>query len=151
RLLGFYVGRDIDRIERLMRQSGLARAKWDRGLGRTTYLRFTVALAAGSQVKFFNPRGAPGSPSRSSPRRRSPPGERGANCAGKHCVQVSSEKLTLADLYRRACRAPEPVVVPGVGRKVLWRLRVLAALCRRLCRPDGTFDLDGRRAAPVAG
>jgi hypothetical protein len=151
RMLGFYLGRDVDRIERLMRQSGLARAKWDRRLGRTTYLRFTVALAAGSQVKFFNYRARPESPRRSSPPNSPTPGEEGRTCAGSLCVSVSSEKLTLPDLYRRACRAPEPMVVPGVGRKVLWRLRVLAALCRLLARGGRTFALDCRRAAGVFG
>lgn len=48
-MLAFYVGPDIERVESLMRQSGLRRAKWDRpGL-----LRSTIARALESRTSFY--------------------------------------------------------------------------------------------------
>jgi putative DNA primase/helicase len=44
--LAFWTGRDPDRIDRLFRQSGLMRTKWDERHGATTYGARTIARAA---------------------------------------------------------------------------------------------------------
>lgn len=43
--LAFWTGRDVERVERLMRRSALVRDKWDSERNDTTYLGFTVARA----------------------------------------------------------------------------------------------------------
>lgn len=43
--LAFWTGRDVERVERLMRRSALVRDKWDSDRGDTTYLAHTVARA----------------------------------------------------------------------------------------------------------
>ena len=50
--LGFWCGPDIGRIERLMRQSGLARPKWDRHSG---YLDRTISNALKGRTDFYSP------------------------------------------------------------------------------------------------
>ena len=49
--LAFWCGPDADRIERLMRQSGLVRPKWD----RRDYLSRTIANALKDRTEFYSP------------------------------------------------------------------------------------------------
>jgi P4 family phage/plasmid primase-like protien len=41
-MLAFWTGRDAPRIERLMRQSGLYREKWETGRGSETFIRYSI-------------------------------------------------------------------------------------------------------------
>lgn len=50
--LAFWTGRDCERVLRLMRQSGLVRAKWD----REDYLRMTILNACGKQDDYLTDR-----------------------------------------------------------------------------------------------
>lgn len=50
--LAFWCGPDFARIESLMRQSGLRRAKWD---SHKTYLRRTIEIAIAGKTEFFDP------------------------------------------------------------------------------------------------
>lgn len=59
-MLAFYAGADPQRIERLMRASGLARDKWD----RDDYFANTIAKALEGRTEFYEP-GASSSPSAS--------------------------------------------------------------------------------------
>jgi hypothetical protein len=52
--LAFWCGPDASRIERLLRQSGLARPKWDRHGG---YLALTIANALKDRTEFYSPDG----------------------------------------------------------------------------------------------
>lgn len=55
-LLAFWTGRDVARIDRLFRQSGLFRDKWDERRGDTTYGRMTIDLAIRSCTEVYSPR-----------------------------------------------------------------------------------------------
>lgn len=50
-MLAFYTGNDPERIERLMRKSGLVRAKWD----RADYLTRTIERALNGRTDFYKP------------------------------------------------------------------------------------------------
>jgi len=54
-LLAFYTGRDAARIDRLFRQSGLIRKKWDERHGAQTYGQKTIAKAIQSTNATYNP------------------------------------------------------------------------------------------------
>jgi hypothetical protein len=58
-LLAFWCGPDADRTDRLFRQSGLIRPKWDSRRGATTYGRGTIAKAPEGRTDFFGD-GPPG-------------------------------------------------------------------------------------------
>lgn len=53
--LAFYCGRDIEQMDRLFRQSGLMRPKWDRRQSGSTYGRITMKKAADSVGSVYNP------------------------------------------------------------------------------------------------
>lgn len=55
-ILAFYCGKDAAQIDRLFRQSGLMRPKWDRQQSGTTYGALTIQNAVGSCGKVYNPR-----------------------------------------------------------------------------------------------
>lgn len=55
--LAFWCGKDVDQMDRLFRQSGLMRAKWDSRRGKTTYGRQTIDLAVRDCQKVFTPGG----------------------------------------------------------------------------------------------
>jgi hypothetical protein len=55
-LLAFWCQGDADRIDRLFRQSGLMREKWDERRGDTTYGRQTIARVVEARTEFYNPR-----------------------------------------------------------------------------------------------
>jgi hypothetical protein len=57
-VLAFWTGRDVAQIERIMRRSGLARAKWDEPRGDTTYLRQTIRVAVDSCGETYSGKGA---------------------------------------------------------------------------------------------
>jgi len=44
-ILAYWCGGDPDRVDRLFRQSGLMRSKWDRRSGDTTYSALTIQSA----------------------------------------------------------------------------------------------------------
>lgn len=54
-LLAFWTGGNEDQIDRLFRQSGLYRAKWDQRHGPATYGAITIAKAMDGRAKFYNP------------------------------------------------------------------------------------------------
>ncbi|MEO0966017.1 MAG: AAA family ATPase [Planctomycetota bacterium] len=54
-MLAFWCGGDADRIDRLFRQSGLMRPKWDERRGQTTYGRMTIEGAAGLCREHYRP------------------------------------------------------------------------------------------------
>jgi hypothetical protein len=58
-LLGFYT-QDTPQLERLMRQSGLARDKWGSRRGETTYLGLTIATALKGLTERWQPGGSSG-------------------------------------------------------------------------------------------
>jgi hypothetical protein len=53
--LAFYTGRDPERIDRLFRQSGLMRGKWDERRGAETYGAQTIARALESATACYDP------------------------------------------------------------------------------------------------
>jgi len=55
--LAFYTGPDEARIDRLFRQSGLMRAKWDEPRKQSTYGRDTITKALGGRTEFYLPSG----------------------------------------------------------------------------------------------
>jgi len=52
--LAFWTGKDCERIERIMRQSGLLREKWDRRERGMGYLKDTIMKAVGRQVDVYS-------------------------------------------------------------------------------------------------
>jgi hypothetical protein len=56
RLLAFWTGPDADRIDRLFRQSGLMRDKWE----RNDYRQATIARALEGRTEFYSPRAPDG-------------------------------------------------------------------------------------------
>lgn len=54
-LLAFWTGRDAERMDRLFRQSGLMREKWDRQQAGTTYGAITIQKAIDACTEVFNP------------------------------------------------------------------------------------------------
>lgn len=55
-MLAFWTGGDAGRMDRLFRQSGLMREKWDRRCGRETYGQRTIATAIAGCRDFYTPR-----------------------------------------------------------------------------------------------
>ena len=53
--LAFWTGRDADRIDRLFRQSGLYRSKWDERRGAQTYGEMTIAQAKATTYAVWTP------------------------------------------------------------------------------------------------
>jgi hypothetical protein len=53
--LAFWAGGDAGRIDRLFRQSGLYRPKWDERRGQETYGQHTIATALGGRTEFYQP------------------------------------------------------------------------------------------------
>lgn len=49
RMLAFWTGEDLERVDRLFRASGLMREKWNRPTGQETYGTRTIRVASGSQ------------------------------------------------------------------------------------------------------
>jgi putative DNA primase/helicase len=56
--LAFWTGRDVDRMDRLYRRSGLMRDKWDERRGERTYGEITMAKAIKGCVNTYTPAGA---------------------------------------------------------------------------------------------
>ena len=54
-MLAFWSGGNADTIDRLFRQSGLMRDKWDRKTGQSTYGRITVDTALRKCTEYYNP------------------------------------------------------------------------------------------------
>jgi hypothetical protein len=57
--LAFYTGRDPERMDRLFRQSGLMRAKWDSRRRHSTYGGITTAQAIAGCTEVYEPAGDP--------------------------------------------------------------------------------------------
>lgn len=55
RMLAFWTQRDAQRIERIMRRSGLDRAKWDTPRGEQTYLQYTITNAVEATDTVYDP------------------------------------------------------------------------------------------------
>lgn len=55
-LLLFWTGGDVERAERLFRQSALMRPKWDEPRGTSTYGQRTLALALSGRSDFYDPK-----------------------------------------------------------------------------------------------
>ena len=53
-ILAFWCGRDIDQMDRLFRQSGLYREKWNRKQGGSTYGRITLEKAAAETKNVYH-------------------------------------------------------------------------------------------------
>ena len=58
-ILAFWTGRDAGRMDRLYRQSGLMREKWDRKQSGTTYGAITIEKAVRDCKTVYDPRGDP--------------------------------------------------------------------------------------------
>ena len=54
-MLLFWTAGDVDRVDRLFRQSDLWREKWDRKTGDSTYGALTIARCAAGQTKYYTP------------------------------------------------------------------------------------------------
>ena len=54
-ILAFWCGRDVDQMDRLFRQSGLFREKWDRAQSGSTYGRITLEKAAADAKNVYHP------------------------------------------------------------------------------------------------
>lgn len=54
-MLAFWSSGNADTIDRLFRQSGLMRGKWDRATGQSTYGRITVDTALRNCKEYYNP------------------------------------------------------------------------------------------------
>lgn len=54
-ILGFWCGRDFKQMDRLFRQSGLMRNKWDRKQSGTTYGQFTLETARRNVFTTYKP------------------------------------------------------------------------------------------------
>ena len=59
-ILAFWTGRDAERMDRLFRQSGLYRSKWDERRGSRTYGDMTIAQARGRTYGVWTPSGDQG-------------------------------------------------------------------------------------------
>ena len=57
-MLAFWTGRDADQMDRLFRQSGLYRKKWDERRGRDTYGNLTIQKAIAGCREFYSGSGA---------------------------------------------------------------------------------------------
>lgn len=55
-ILGFWCGGDTDQMDRLFRQSGLMRGKWDRTQSGSTYGNITLRKAVSSCHEFYDPK-----------------------------------------------------------------------------------------------
>lgn len=55
--LGFWCGKDTDQMDRLFRQSGLFRDKWDRPQSGSTYGQITIQKAVSSMTETYSPSG----------------------------------------------------------------------------------------------
>jgi len=53
--LAFWTGRDADRMDRIVRQSGLMRPKWDERRGSATYGRMTIDRAIADCTEVYSP------------------------------------------------------------------------------------------------
>jgi putative DNA primase/helicase len=61
-MLAFWTGKDPDRMDRLFRQSGLCRVKWDENRGKRTYGQMTIENAIAACQETYSPgRPKPGS------------------------------------------------------------------------------------------
>ena len=58
-MLAFWTGRDLGRMDRLFRQSGSMRGKWDERRGEKTYGEMTVARAVEQTKEIFSPAFSP--------------------------------------------------------------------------------------------
>lgn len=54
-MLAFWSSGNVDTIDRLFRQSGLMRDKWDRATGQSTYGKITVDTALRDCTEYYNP------------------------------------------------------------------------------------------------
>lgn len=63
-LLAFYTGKDAAQIDRLFRQSGLMREKWDRKQNKSTYGAETIAAAIAKTDSTYTPKRGRGRPSK---------------------------------------------------------------------------------------
>ena len=59
-ILAFWCGGDVEQIDRLFRQSGLMRDKWDQMRGRDTYGAITIKNAVANCTEFYTPMGRNG-------------------------------------------------------------------------------------------
>lgn len=57
-ILAFWCGCDVEQMDRLYRESGLMREKWDRAQGGSTYGQLTLQKAASSCTDAYNPLGS---------------------------------------------------------------------------------------------
>jgi len=57
-ILAFWCGRDVEQMDRLFRESGLMREKWDRSQSGSTYGELTLQKAVSSCTDAYNPLGA---------------------------------------------------------------------------------------------
>lgn len=56
-MLAFWCGGDVEQIDRLFRQSGLMRDKWDEMRGSATYGEITIKNALANTTEFYSPMG----------------------------------------------------------------------------------------------
>jgi hypothetical protein len=78
-LLAYYCGRDPAKIDRLFRQSGLMRPKWDRPQSGSTWGALEVGKAISRATEFYTPRQRTASPSPAKPKdqpKENPPPEK---------------------------------------------------------------------------
>ena len=129
-LLSFWTGADSNRIDRLFRQSGLMRPKWDSKRGETTYGAATVAKAINSTRETYSgrkPRGA----ARKAPERAADEGE-------KPLIQIEPGELhSMTDATERHLIERDPGIFQRADCLVRWAISKQETV-HGIHRPGGT-------------
>ncbi|MDA1010792.1 MAG: phage/plasmid primase, P4 family, partial [Chloroflexi bacterium] len=141
-LLTFWTGPDPARIDRLFRQSGLMRPKWDERRGDQTYGERTIATALAGRTEFYG-LGRPASPADSDPDLAAFP-ETDAGNAEAFASLHAGEVLFDHRLGRWLIRAPHRWIPDRVDEV---RLRAKAVARTRLQSATSIPDDDRRKRA----
>lgn len=92
-LLAFYTGKDSAQIDRLFRQSGLMREKWDRKQNRSTYGAETIAAAIANTANTYQPKRKRGRPAAAPQQGAAQTGTQTAGAAPKQSTALTIEML----------------------------------------------------------
>lgn len=92
-LLAFYTGKDAAQIDRLFRQSGLMREKWDRKQNRSTYGAETISAAIANTANTYQPKRKRGRPAAAPQQGAAQTGTQTAGAAPKQSTALTIEML----------------------------------------------------------
>ena len=146
-LLAFWTGGDRQRMDRLFRESGLMRDKWDEDRGADTYGERTIEAALDATTDYYDPSGGTATPTRPDPSER-----------------VGSPSLCPSDLQAWAGLGEDDSIADLNDRQkaaYVWELVKASDECHvRVSRENGelwafdpergTWNTDGERALAQA-